>query len=69
MGSTELLTPLPVSVASHAPSAAAPDADFETRWAAWVARGRVHEQHVRSRFMVWTGVLTFVAVLYAFLRS
>jgi hypothetical protein len=46
------------------------DADFNTRWTAWVDRGRVHEQRARRRFAVWTGVLTVgAAVVYAFLTS
>ena len=28
------------------------DGDFDARWATWVARGRVHEQRVRRRFVV-----------------
>jgi hypothetical protein len=65
---------------SHEPSvqfpvsaAAAPAvivADFDTRWAAWVSRGRVHEQRVRRTLFVWAGVLaTGAAIVYAFLRS
>jgi hypothetical protein len=68
MGNTELPTPFPVSAAYHA--AVAPDADFDTRWAAWVERGRAHEQRVRRRFVVWAGVLTMgAAIVYAFVRS
>jgi hypothetical protein len=70
MGNTELPTPLPVSAAYHAALAVAPDADFDTRWAAWVERGRAHEQRVRRRFVVWAGVLTMgAAIVYAFVRS
>ena len=44
-------------------------AGFDARWDAWVARGRVHEQLVRRKFVVWAGVLgTAAAVAYAFLR-
>lgn len=67
---SEALTPVPVSVAYHAAPLPAPDADFDTRWAAWVARGRVHEQRVRRRLVVWAGALTIgAAILYALLRS
>jgi hypothetical protein len=70
MISSEALTQLPVSAAYHAAPLVAPDADFDTRWAAWVERGRVHEQRVRRRFVVWAGALTMgAAVLYALLRS
>jgi hypothetical protein len=45
-------------------------ADFDRRWALWVARGRVHEQRLRRRFMVGAGVLALAgAIAYAFLRS
>jgi hypothetical protein len=70
MGNTELLTPLSIGAAYHAAPAVAPDADFDTRWAAWVERGRAHEQRVRRRFVVWAGVLALGgAIVYAFLRS
>ena len=38
-------------------------ADFEVRWANWIARGRVHEQRARRRFVVWAAVLTAAAAL------
>jgi len=70
MGILEALAPRPVGRAYHAPPAVAPDADFDTRWAAWVAQGRAHEQRVRRRIVVWAGVLTMgAAIVYAFLRS
>jgi hypothetical protein len=50
---------------------AAFDADFDTRWAAWIARGRVHDQRVRHNFLVWGGVLAMAAAAgggYALLR-
>jgi hypothetical protein len=46
------------------------DADFDRRWALWVARGRVHEQRLRRRLIVGAGVLASAsAIAYAFLRS
>lgn len=33
------------------------DGDLDARWAAWVARGRVHEQRVRRRFVVAATVI------------
>jgi hypothetical protein len=69
MGTTELTTSLPVRSAYHAAPVLALDADFDTRWAAWLERGRVHEQRVRRKFVVWAGVLTLAAaMIYAFLR-
>jgi hypothetical protein len=70
MVSSEPLAPLPVSAAFHLASAVAPDVGFDARWAAWVARGRVHEQRVRRRFLIWVSVLAMgAAIVYAFLRS
>jgi hypothetical protein len=70
MVSTEPLTQLPVSAAFHITSAVAPDADFNARWATWVARGRVHQRRMRRRFMIWIAALAMGAtIVYAFLRS
>ena len=47
-----------------------PDADFDIRWAAWVARGRVHEQRVRRRFLIWVPVIAIgAAIALVLLRS
>jgi hypothetical protein len=71
MGNTERLNQPPVSVAYHAAQAVAPDADFDTRWAAWIARGRVHDRRVRRRFVTFVicaSVLAMgAAIVYAFL--
>ena len=64
----EPVAPLAVSVSDHA-TATVPGADFDIRWAAWVARGRVHDQRVRRRLVVWASVLAMgAALVYAFLR-
>jgi len=46
------------------------DVDFERRWAAWVARGRVHDQSARRRsFAIGAAVLLMAAAIaYAFVR-
>lgn len=45
------------------------DAEFASRWTAWVERGRVHEQRVRRKVIVWAGVIaTGAAIAYGFLR-
>jgi hypothetical protein len=60
----------PASAADHAGPSVALEADFDTRWAAWVTRGRIHEQRVRRRSAMWAGVLAVGgAIVYAFLRS
>lgn len=67
MGSAEPITQPPIAAASPA---VAPDAEFDIRWAAWVARGRVHEQRVRRRFLIWAPVLGIgAAIVFALLRS
>jgi hypothetical protein len=69
MGSADTLIRVPVTGVSASP-AVVPDAEFEIRWAAWVARGRVHEQRVRRRFLIWAPVLGIgAAIVFALLRS
>ncbi len=52
----------------HAAQTGACDPAFEARWAAWIARGLVHEQRARRRFAVWAGALAVgAAVGYLFL--
>lgn len=66
---SEALTRLPVDAASHAAPFVALDVDFEKRWTAWVARGRVHEQHARRSFVFGAAVLLIgAAMAYAFVR-
>jgi hypothetical protein len=44
-------------------------AEFEVRWANWVARGRVHEQRAQRRFVIGAAVLTAaVAIAYLIVR-
>ncbi len=44
------------------------DQNFETRWAAWVARGQVHDRRVRRRFLVSAVVIAIAgAIAFAFL--
>jgi hypothetical protein len=48
---------------------AAFDAEFNIRWAAWVARGRVHERRVRLRLVAGAAALAVgTAIGYVFLR-
>jgi hypothetical protein len=57
-----------IGTALNAPSLVAVAGDFEFRWAAWVERGRIHEQHVRQRLAVAGVVIgSAAAILYAFL--
>jgi hypothetical protein len=68
MVGNEPLPQLPVSAVSWAAPVVV-DADFDTRWAAWVERGRAHELRVRRRFVVCAGVLTIEAdIVGAFLQ-
>ena len=44
------------------------DGTFDTRWAAWLARGRAHERRVRRRLMICGALLAAGgAVVYAFI--
>ena len=62
---------LPVDrvVPFHAAPIAPPGADFDSRWAAWVVRGRLHERRVRRASFVWAAGLAIVlAIVYLILR-
>ena len=70
MLSNDPLAPLPAVAAYDTGALTMADADFNTRWAAWLARGRVHEQMVRRRLMVGGGVLAAgAAIVYVFLSG
>jgi hypothetical protein len=45
------------------------DAAFEARWAAWQARGRMHERAVKRRVLMAVPVLAIgVAIAYLLIR-
>jgi len=70
MSNIELATPLRLTYPGGVAPALAPDADFEGRWAAWVGRGRRHEQRARRRLLIWGSVFTIGAmVAYVVLGS
>ena len=59
----------PVGAPIHVSSEVVPDAGFEARWAAWIARGRAHERRVRRRFVTWLSIAVVgTAIVYGFLR-
>jgi hypothetical protein len=61
----KLLAGRPVGAVHHETPTV--ETDFDRRWVAWVARGRVHEQHVRRKFIVWASVFAMgAAIVYAF---
>ena len=67
MVTNEPVAELRTTAAFHAGPLVAVDADFETRWAAWVARGLVHERRVRRRFVVLAAVIAIGgAIAFAF---
>jgi hypothetical protein len=39
------------------------DRDFDPCWAAWVARGRIHDRRVRRRFVVSVSVIAIGAAI------
>ena len=64
MGSADILARLPVTG-----QAVVPDAEFDIRWDAWVARGRLHEQRIRRRFLIGVPVIAIgAAIAFALLR-
>ena len=63
-------TPLPLAGTYHTSPMGTPDAEFDARWTAWVARGREHEQRVRDRFVIGAGALmTGAAIVVTLLSS
>jgi hypothetical protein len=48
------------------------DAGFQSRWDAWIERGRVHDRRVRHRLVMAGAVLgttaAMVAIIYALLQ-
>jgi hypothetical protein len=69
MNINEAISQLPVSGASHTTTAVAVEPDFDVRWAAWIARGRVRERQTRRKLIVWAAVLAMAAaIVYVFLR-
>lgn len=70
MSGIATLTQRPDGAVYHGVPAVAPDSDFDIRWAAWVARGHIHDQRVRRRFVTWASVIAIgTAVIYVFLQS
>jgi hypothetical protein len=63
MSSNEPLARLPVDDTYHVAPAVALDADFEARWAAWVARGHAHEEIVRRKLGIFAAVLVIAAAI------
>jgi hypothetical protein len=65
----EAISQLPISSAGNTTTAVAVDPDFDVRWAAWIARGRVRERQTRRKLIVWAAVLAMAAaIVYLFLR-
>lgn len=70
MSSREPLPRGPAAQTYHFAPAVALDADFDTRWAAWVARGRAHERLVRRKLIMTAGVLaSAAAIFYVLMQS
>ena len=69
MGMADTLTRPTVTGRSAGP-AVVRDTEFDIRWAAWVARGRAHEERVRRRFLIWAPVIAVAgAIALVLLRS
>jgi hypothetical protein len=63
MSNNEPLARLPVADTDHVAPAVVLDADFDARWAAWVARGHAHEEIVRRKLRIFAGVLVIAAAI------
>ena len=61
---TALVDQAPVTPVSAPPQRVAPNADVDARWAAWLQRGREHDERVRRRLLIWGPVIA-VAVAIA----
>ncbi|HVZ20713.1 MAG TPA: hypothetical protein VG871_06605 [Vicinamibacterales bacterium] len=60
----------PIGTTRYGAQTTPPDADFDNRWVAWVARGRAHDQRVRRALLVWAGILTAAAsIVYLLTRG
>lgn len=57
----------PAAAALHSAPAVVRDIPFETRWAAWVERGRDREQRGRRRYAMLAAAIAAAAIAYAFL--
>lgn len=72
MDTTETLAPIPARAAYHAVAPVELDAGFDSRWAAWLERGRIHDRRVRQRLSISGGLLAMGAVgagiIYALVR-
>ena len=45
------------------------DAGFQTRWDAWIERGRVHDRRVRHRLVVSGAVVAMISVTVAMIYA
>ena len=69
MQPNESIATVPASTREHSAVAAAPEADFEARWAAWRARDVAHERAVRRKLILVAGTIaTAAAIAYTLLR-
>ena len=68
----ESTTRIPVSTVGYSAVAAAPDTDFELRWAAWRRRGVAHDRAVRRKLILVAGfagaLAAAVAIAYTLLQ-
>ena len=62
MDTTETLAPIPAGAAYHVVPPVQPDAGFDSRWAAWLERGRIHDRRVRQMLSVSGGLLAMGAL-------
>jgi hypothetical protein len=62
---SQSLSQLPVDNTSALALAVALDPDFEARWAAWVARGELHERLVRRKLALLGAALALGGAIFS----
>jgi hypothetical protein len=68
----DTISPNPATLADTGYHAVLPlplDAGFQSRWDAWIERGRVHDRRVRHRLVVSGAVLGMTAVAAAIIYT
>ena len=63
MAQSESISASQAASAHHAGEPSGLDADFDARWAAWRARGEVHERAVRRRLLMLAPVAAIAAAI------
>ena len=73
MNTIETLDPIAGRATYHAVPSVALDSGFDSRWAAWLGRGRIRDRRTRQRLSAAGALLAMAtvgaAIIYALARS